>query len=71
MNKWFYKIVAEGTGREFEMSHNRDWLPQTRPILEALFHAHFFLKMTIKYGKELESAPDFSSKRLGRGSIFV
>lgn len=58
MNKWFCKIIAEGTGREFEMSHNRDWLLHTRPILEAFFHAHFFLKMAIKHGKELKSAPD-------------
>jgi hypothetical protein len=58
MNEWFCKIVAEGTGREFEMSHNRDWLHHTRPILEAFFHAHFFLKMAVKYGRELRSAPD-------------
>ncbi len=58
MNEWFCKIVAEGTGHEFEMSYNRDWLHHTRPILEAFFHAHFFLKIAIKYGKELERAPD-------------
>jgi hypothetical protein len=58
MNEWFCKIIAEGTGHEFEMSHNRDWLHHTRPILEAFFHAHFFLKIAIKYGKELERAPD-------------
>ena len=58
MNKWFCKIMAEGTGHEFEMSHNQDWLHHTRPILEAFFHAHFFLKMAIKHGKELQSAPD-------------
>lgn len=57
MNQWFCKIVAEGTGREFEMSHNQNWLQHTRPILEAFFHAHFFLKMASKYGKELEHAP--------------
>ena len=58
MNPWFCKIIAEGTGREFEMSHNREWLDQTRPILEAFFQAQFFLKMAVKYGRELPSAPD-------------
>jgi len=58
MNAWFCNIVAEGTGHEFEMSHNRDWFRHTRPILEAFFHAHFFLKMAVKYGQELRSAPD-------------
>jgi hypothetical protein len=58
MNQWFGKIVADGTGGKFEISHNQDWLQHTRPILEAFFHAHFFLKMAVKYGRELQSAPD-------------
>ncbi len=58
MNQWFCKIVADGTGGQFEISHNKDWLQHTRPILEAFFHAHFFLKMAVKYGRELQSAPD-------------
>jgi hypothetical protein len=58
MNQWFRKIITDGTGLEFEMSHNRDWLQHTRPIIEAFFHAHFFLKMAVKYGRELQSAPD-------------
>jgi len=58
MNKWFCTIVADGTGGEFDISHNQDWLQHTRPILEAFFHAHFFLKMAVKYGRELQSTPD-------------
>ena len=54
MNKWFAEIIAQGTGRQFELSHNEDWLRHTRPILEAVFHAHYFLKMACKYGRELE-----------------
>lgn len=57
MNRWFTEIVAHGTGHEFDLSHNKAWLRQTRPIVEALFHAHYFLKMVVKYGKELERAP--------------
>jgi len=57
MNRWFSEIVAQGTGREFEMSHNQDWLRHTRPIVEAFFHTHCFLKMAVKYGKALETDP--------------
>jgi hypothetical protein len=58
MNKWFAEIIAQGTGRQFELSHNEDWLRNTRPILEAVFHAHYFLKMACKYGRELETSPN-------------
>ena len=58
MNDWFSEIVVEGTGKEFDLTHNKEWLRHTRPILEAFFHAHFFLKMAVKYGKELQSAPN-------------
>jgi len=57
LNEWFAQIVKEGTGHQFEMSHNEDWLRHTRPIVEALFHAHYFLKMVVKYGRELEVPP--------------
>lgn len=57
LNEWFLKIVADGTRHEFEMSHNQDWHHHTRPILEAFFHAHYFLKMVVKHGRELQSAP--------------
>ena len=26
LNIWFMQIVSEGTGKEFEMSHNENWL---------------------------------------------
>ena len=58
MNRWFSEIVAQGTGCEFDLAHNQDWLRHTRPIVEAFFHAHYFLKMVVKYGKELEQTPD-------------
>lgn len=58
LNLWFAEIVAQGTGHEFELSHNQDWLRHTRPIAEAFFHAHYFLKMVVKYGKEMNNAPE-------------
>jgi hypothetical protein len=57
LNECFRQIVAEGTGKKFEAAHNEDWLRHTRPIVEAFFHAHYFLKMTCKYGRELDEEP--------------
>lgn len=51
------QIVSEGTGKEFELSHNENWLHHTRPMVEALFHTHYFVKMACKYGQELETQP--------------
>lgn len=58
LNDSFAEIVEEGTGTEFEMSHNENWLRHTRPIVEAFFHAHYFLNMTCKYGRELDRMPE-------------
>ncbi len=57
LNQWFLEIVEEGTGKEFRPEANRHWAAETRPIIEAFFHARFFLEMACKYGRELESAP--------------
>jgi hypothetical protein len=58
MNKCFSGIVKDGTGHQFEMTREEGWLRHTRAILEACFHAHYFLKMVCKYGRELEVPPD-------------
>ena len=59
LDAWFMAIVAEGTGKIFEMKDNRQWLPATRPIVEAYFHAQYFLEMVCKYGRELTAPPAF------------
>lgn len=58
MNPWFSEIICQGTKQEFDLSHNQDWPQHTRPIVEAAFHAHHLLKMAVKYGQELDAAPD-------------
>lgn len=50
LNEWFVEIIKDGTGREFDQEDNSQWLEATRPILEAYFHARFFLEMAVKYG---------------------
>lgn len=57
MDDDFMTIIADGTGKKFDHSHNSAWLHHTRPIVEAFFHAHYFLTMVVKYGRELEEAP--------------
>ncbi len=54
---WYEEIVSQGTGADFEMDHNRDWTLHTRPIVEAFFHAKYFVEMMLKYGHELKLAP--------------
>ena len=58
LNAWFLEIVAAGTGKRFTHEVNRNWTAETRPLLEAFFHARYFQEMVCKYGRELEAAPD-------------
>jgi len=55
LNKDFLEILNEGT-QIWVHDHNKEW-SKRRPMLEAFFHARFFLEMAVKYGKELEEAP--------------
>ena len=57
LHYWFIEIVSEGTGHNFDLKHNEDWLRHTRPILEAYAHAKQFLDMMVKYGEQLDEAP--------------
>lgn len=57
MNEWFQQIVKQGTGRRFKTEDNARWLDATRPMLEAFFHARYFLEMVCKYGRELDELP--------------
>ena len=54
----FRQIVSEGTGREFTPEVNARWAAATRPIVEAFFHARYFLEMVCKYGRELTAPPE-------------
>jgi len=58
LNPWFTQIVEEGNAEQFSPEVNQRWLEATRPILEAFFHARYFLEMACKYGRELDEPPD-------------
>ena len=53
----FLAIIEAGTGSEFKPEHNANWDAVTRPIVEAFFHARFFLEMAVRYSK-LDRPPD-------------
>ncbi len=57
LNPWFLTIVADGTGHVFAQSDNTQWLTVARPVVEAFFHARFFLEMAVRYSA-LESPPN-------------
>jgi len=57
LNEDFNDILKEGIFQKWNPQHNREW-NKRRPILEAFFHARFFLEMAVKYGKELDKAPE-------------
>jgi hypothetical protein len=56
LNPWFSQIVEAGTGKKFQSEDNARWIEVTRPILEAFFHARFFLEMAVRYA-DLQEPP--------------
>jgi len=57
LNADFRCIIVAGTGKVFALEHNERWLTETRPIIEAFFHARYFLEMAVHYGKALDQPP--------------
>jgi len=56
LNLWFLEILGHGTSREFHLADNAHWTTATRPIVEAFFHARFFLEMAVRYA-DLDAPP--------------
>jgi len=56
LNPWFVEIIEAGTGKKFKPEDNGRWMEVTRPMLEAFFHARFFLEMAVRY-RDLEEPP--------------
>lgn len=59
LNAWFETIVSQGTGKSMQHDTNAHWPEQTRPIVEAFFHAKYFVDMMTEYGQKLESATPY------------
>ena len=56
LHPWFLGIVSDGTGHVFAESDNAEWPTMARPVVEAFFHARFFLEMAVRYA-DRESPP--------------
>lgn len=66
-DKWFNNLIRRGApGIEFKLEHNRKWKKTCRPMIEAFFHAKYFLEMAVKYGKKYSEPPLFP-KRMHSG----
>src|SRR5262249_40253850 len=57
LHPWFSQIVKDGTGKTFVSAHNHRWPETTRAMVEAFFHARYFLEMAVRYGTEQTSPP--------------
>lgn len=57
LNARFERILTEGTGKTFTDEANQAWDETTRPLVEAFFHARFFLEMAVKYAAQLDEPP--------------
>lgn len=57
LNPWFTAIVAEGTRLERAQGLDDVWFASQRPVLEAFFHAHLFLKLALAAGREFSKPP--------------
>ena len=57
LNSTFLRIMAQGTGRNFDVSDNKDWENRTRPLLEAFAHAKYMIEMAVRYS-DLAAPPN-------------
>jgi hypothetical protein len=59
LNESFSLILKEGTGQTRLENNGGEGDAKERRILEAFFHARYFLEMAIRYGKSLDVAPSW------------
>lgn len=56
LNDWYLQIVADGLGKRFSWTEtNQNWLAETRPIVEAYFHAMHMLQCVIECAETMET----------------
>lgn len=56
----FEQIYQDGAQEKaFSLEYNSDWGLHGRPLVEAFFHARYFLEMAVKYGKILDDTPAY------------
>lgn len=53
----FQTIIDAGTGKQFTLEVNKEWMRHTAPIVQAFVHARYFVEMAVKYGQEFQEVP--------------
>ncbi len=67
----YARIVEAGTAHDFQEERtNGNWDVETKPILEAFWHTKYFIKMMVKYAKELKTVRCRSITAWRRSSTF-
>jgi len=56
-HSWFSQIIDAGLAPSFEYSDNDHWHEATGPLLEAFFHARYFVEQVARYGHALTEPP--------------
>ena len=59
LNEAFSRILKDGTGHSCGKATGAERTAKEQHILEAFFHARYFLEMAIRYGKSLDVAPSW------------
>ena len=58
LNPWLVALCEDACAHQFDLARsNRHWQEETRPILEAFWHCHYFLRQLARYGRELDEPP--------------
>jgi hypothetical protein len=53
----FDEILQQGTGRQFSLADNQHWPERAAPIVQAFFHARYFVEVAVKYAAALAEPP--------------
>ena len=56
-SSFFNEILERGSGLEWENSHNKEWVKHAGAIVDAFFHARFFLEMAVEIGEQMDEPP--------------
>jgi hypothetical protein len=58
LNQWYVKITRTALAKKFEGSDtNHRWLETTLPVMQAFWHAKYFLEQMLIAADELDEAP--------------
>lgn len=66
LNEWFVQIVKSGTGKTFEMEHNKRWIEETRPHPRGVLPRSVLPRDGGALWQGAEAATALAAERVGR-----